>query len=95
MFSSKVLFHTTTDLPAHPVQDIKENSVTGTTTPKAEVKPVGRKRMRTRTQQTPMDNIQSCDSGTPVEHIRRVVKHSCNLCQSTDSTTPKRPHSQW
>lgn len=83
-----------TDLPAHPVQDIKENSVTGTTTPKAEVKPVGRKRMRTRTQQTPMDNIQSCDSGTPVEHIRRVVKHSCNLCQSTDSTTPKRPHSQ-
>ncbi|XP_037779140.1 uncharacterized protein LOC119575560 [Penaeus monodon] len=76
------------DLPAHPVQNSIENIVTGITTPAAETKPLGRKRRRTKTWQ------HSCDSGTEAAQLRRVGMHSCNLCQSIDTTTPKRPWSE-
>ncbi|XP_047489569.1 bromodomain adjacent to zinc finger domain protein 2A-like isoform X3 [Penaeus chinensis] len=83
---STVFFHTTTDLAAHPVQNSIEKIVTEITTPKAETNPLGRNR-RTKTTQN------SSDLGTQVVQLRRVGKHSCNLCQSPDSTTPKRPRS--
>ncbi|XP_042881442.1 uncharacterized protein LOC122260703 isoform X4 [Penaeus japonicus] len=78
---------------AQPEQECKEN-VKGSKKSDVQTTSVGRNKRRTKTTlQTSLDSNDKCDVETgKSHHLRKVTKHSCNICQSTNSATPKRSH---